>query len=320
MPNITYEGQTYQCSPDENLLDSLNQHGVLLPSGCRSGSCHACLCTATQGKPPSTSQIGLKDTLKAQNFFLPCICKPQTDLAISLNNQKSYSTTVLQKEWLNDSTIALKLKKPDTFQYYAGQFINLTHHDGTLMRSYSLASIPQHDFLELHIKRIPDGKMSNWLCDHVSIEDKLSFTGASGDCFYLPENPQQTLVLAGTGTGLAPLYGILHAALAARHKGDIYIYHGSLATEGLYYQEQLYALSSAHDQIHYVPCVLHGEAPHGGKQGALDILLGQALSQLTQTKTYLCGDPALVQKMQQTAFLSGVSMKDIYADAFTFSP
>lgn len=322
MPNITFEGNTYHCNEDTILLDSLAEHGVKIPFGCKGGACHACLCKVTKGTPPPASQMGLRDTLKTQNYFLPCICKPTDDLEITAKAQQptSYVASVLEKSWLNGNTIRLRLSKPADFNYHAGQFINLMDATGDLLRSYSLASVQADDFLELHIKRVPDGKMSNWLCDHLAVGDDISFMGASGNCFYIDNNPQQDLLLAGTGTGLAPLYGIATEALAAGHQGNIQLFHGSLAKEGLYYEEELKSLSQQHDHFHYIPCVLHGQAPEGGLQGNIDQLLKQHAGELKGSRAYLCGDPGLVSSMQQAVFCAGISMQEIYADAFTFTP
>jgi len=323
MPIITFEGKQYDCSADETLLDSLTRHGVLLPSSCRSGVCQTCMLRATEGTPPPASQEGIKDTLKAQNYFLACICKPEADMEVGLaaKADTAAKAEVTDKQWLNETVMRIRMRRPDDFDYYPGQFINLLHaNDVELVRSYSLASVGSEEFLELHIKRVPDGLMSNWLCDKLGVGDTLEFYGPAGDCFYLPGKPEQPLLLAGTGTGLAPLYGIARDALAAGHSGEIRIFHASLATQGLYYMDELQALAAAHANVSYTPCVLHGEAPEGGMQGKIDELLVQAVKDLKGWRMFFCGDPPIVNAMRHRCFMAGASMSEIHADAFVFAP
>ncbi len=321
MPTIRFEGKEYFCASDETVLESLERHGVMLPSSCKAGACQTCLTRAIKGKPPAASQVGIKDTLAAQNYFLACICKPEEDLEIGLATvSPKQSTTVISKTQMNESIIRLRLEVPEGFSYQAGQFINLIRPEDELTRSYSLASIPSDPWLELHIKQVPDGRMSNWLFDAVNEGDQLSFFGPSGDCFYLPDDPERTLLLVGAGTGLAPLYGILRDALAQGHGGDIHLFHASLATPGLYLIDELNALADQYPQFAYSPCVLHGEAPAGGIQGNIADIPGAQLGSFNGFRVYLCGDPDIVNALRQKSFMAGASMQDIHSDPFVFAP
>jgi len=321
MPTIKFEGQDYFCATDETVLESLERHGVMLPSSCKSGTCQTCLTRALKGKPPVASQKGLKDTLAAQHYFLACICKPEEDLEIGLATiSPKYSAKLISKDLMNESIVRLRIEVPDGFNYRSGQFINLIRPSDDLTRSYSMASISSDAFLELHIKRVPDGRMSAWLFDDVEVGEELSFFGPSGDCFYLPDDPERSLLLVGAGTGLAPLLGILRDALEQGHQGDIHLFHASLATAGLYLIDELRDLAKQFAQFKYTPCVLHGEAPEGGEQGDVVDIPGQKLGSFNGYRVYLCGDPQIVNALRQKAFMAGASMQDIHSDPFVFAP
>jgi len=321
MAVITFEGKDYTCEPGETVLDELTRHGVLLPSSCRAGSCQTCMMHAVSGTPPPESQQGIKDTLKVQGYFLACICKPEEDLEVAQSSiSKRYAAVVQSKSWLNESVVRLRLSCDD-FSYIPGQFINMLRPDDALVRSYSLASVADDGFLELHVKKIPGGTMSTWICDSLEPGEDIEFFGPAGDCFYVEGSPGQNLILAGTGTGLSPLYGILRHALASGHTGKIFLFHGSLAVEGLYMVDELRELASRHENVSYVPCVLHGDPHHDGLRGPIDDLVVQAArDHLHKSRAFLCGDPPLVAAMRKKCFMAGVSNKDIYADAFTFVP
>ena len=321
MPTIRFEGKDYFCATDETLLESLERHGVLLPSSCKSGACQTCLTRALKGTPPKAAQQGIKDTLAAQNYFLACMCKPEEDMEIGLASvSPKFSSRLISRDVMNESVIRLRMQLPEGFTYRAGQFINLIRPSDELTRSYSLASIPSDPFLELHIKRVPDGRMSGWVFDALNVGDELSFFGPSGDCFYLPGEQDRPMLMAGAGTGLAPLYGILRDALAQGHQGQIHLFHASLATPGLYLMDELRALAEQYEVFSYTPCVLHGDAPNGGMQGNIADLPEQVLGSLSGYRVYLCGDPQIVNALRQKAFMGGASMGDIHSDPFVFAP
>ena len=318
MPIITFDGHDYDCHQGETILESLTRHGVLLPSACGQGVCQTCMTKAVKGKPPVESQKGLKDTLAAQGYFLTCICKPEEDmeLAVADVSKAWVKTTVLEKTLLNESVMRMRLQCEETFDYFAGQFTNLKHPETELVRSYLLASLPDDGALELHIKRVPDGQMSGYLHDDVQVGDSFSIDGPVGDCFYTDKDLDQSLLMVGVGTGLAPLYGIVRDALQHGHRGDIHLFHASLAKQGLYYEDELNALVQHYKNVHYIPCVLHGEVPQGGQQGEIQQLVQAAVPQLAGWRVFVCGDPQIVNGLKQTCFMAGASMADIYTDPF----
>jgi ferredoxin-NADP reductase/ferredoxin len=324
MSKIVFEGQEYLAETGESVLDCLIRHGVSVNYACKSGVCQSCMMLAISGHPTSESQAGLKDSLRKQNFFLICTCVPDGDLEIQRPEagMVSEQTTVLSVDRLNPEIVRLRLQRPDGYEYYPGQFLNLYNTQG-ISRSYSLASAPgEEDFLELHIRRIPGGHVSDWAYGELTTGDNVIISQATGDCFYLPGRAEQPLLLIGTGTGLAPLYGILREALRQGHSGPIHLYHGSRAPDGhatphgLYLIDELRQLAAENSQLHYHPCVSSGTAPGGMREGRANELALADHPDLTGWRLFLCGQEEMVKTTKQKAFLAGASLQDIYADPF----
>ena len=123
--------------------------------------------------------------------------------------------------------------------------------------------------------------------------------------------------MIGTGTGLAPLYGIACDALHQKHSGDIHLYHGAAEVDELYMHEQLIDMAEKYDNFYYHGCVFDAQQSRDIISGhAPDIALAQH-PQLRGWKVFLCGSPEMVQKVSKLAFLSGANMQDISSDAFT---
>jgi NAD(P)H-flavin reductase len=272
-------------------------------------------------RPPLDSQEGLKDTLKIQNYFLACQCRPEQDMTVKLPDQSDFYSggTVIVNEMLNRNTLLLVIAFKDAFEFKAGQFVNLQRPDG-LTRSYSIANIPQGDnILEFHIRRLPGGRFSEWLHDEVSVGDTIAVSEPRGHCFYLPDRKDQGILLVGTGTGLAPLAGILTDALSHGHTGPIHLFHGSREVEDLYRMDEMRALAKQYPNFHYTPCVSGGHAPAGFSRGRANDVALASVGDLKGWRVFLCGHPSMVNQMKRQAFLKGASVADIYTDAFVLS-
>jgi ferredoxin-NADP reductase len=209
--------------------------------------------------------------------------------------------------------------RPSTPLYYrVGQFINIRRPDG-LVRSYSLASVPRLDKdLEIHVKRLPRGQMSNWLFADVGPGDGLDLQGPNGDCFYVPGTPDQNLLLIGTGTGLAPLMGVVRDALDGEHTGGVHLYHGSREPDGLNMVDALRALAKYHGNLHYVPCVSGDDVPAGCRAGRADVAAFGDHPDLKGWRAFICGYPAMVREARKTALMAGIPIPHIHADPFDF--
>jgi len=322
MAKITFENNEYECSSSETVLECLRRHGVAYPYSCQSGVCQSCLTHSLDGTPPKDSQSGLKPTQAAQNYFLACICKPEQDLKISLPNASEDQvilTRVISKTMLNNDIVKLSLASPENYRYFPGQFLNLRKNN-VLMRSYSIASVPQLDeTIDLHIRKLPEGRVSGWVHDQLNIGDEVSISEAKGDCFYTVGDPEKNMLLIGTGSGLAPLYAIARDALEKGHRGTIKLYHGSQNASGLYLRQELQTLSDSYEQFHYFGCVSKDDNTSFQHGRANDIALKEN-PELKAWRVYLCGHPDMVSQSKKQVFLAGASFSDIYADPFLISP
>ncbi|MCV7385415.1 ferredoxin--NADP reductase [Mycolicibacter longobardus] len=101
------------------------------------------------------------------------------------------------------------------FAYRAGQYSTFqVRVDGEeLYRSYSMSSAPETDTeLMTTVKRVPGGKVSNWLLDNVAEGDELTLTRAAGT-FCLDATGVPLLAFSG-GSGITPILSLAKSALA----------------------------------------------------------------------------------------------------------
>lgn len=317
--HIACGGNTYPAAAGETVLDCLMRHGVAVPHACRSGVCQSCLMQA-DGPVPESAQKGLKPTFQKQNLFLACQCTPTDDMTVRLPDAAGVDTPAVISgiDYLNHNVLRLSLTPGAAFDCEPGQYITLINSDG-VARSYSIANNPARDgHIELHVRLLPNGLMSDYLKDRAKAGTAVTIRGPAGNCFYVPdEGPDYPILLAGTGTGLAPLYGIARHALEREHRGDIHLFHGALRDTDLYLVDQLQDLAARHPNFRYIPCVLNGAADQFYVTGNIeDVVMAAVPEKKALTRLFLCGAPELVNALKRKAFLGGLASRHIFADAF----
>jgi CDP-4-dehydro-6-deoxyglucose reductase len=321
VPRLVYQGRAIELGPNESALDALERDGAAIPHSCRAGACQACLMRVVSGECPPGSQTGLRDALRVSGFVLACQAVPTADLELAPAGEVAGAVraTIAATERIAPDVARVELEPATVLSFRAGQFVTLFRADG-LARSYSLASLPDEPRLELHVRVLPKGRMSQWLGDAACVGADVELRGPSGACFYVPERRDDPLLLAGTGTGLAPLWGIARDALARGHSGPIRVVHGARTRDGLYLTAELRALARRHDNVRYEPSVLDGEPAPDLHVGPIDDVVLRGSSALAGHRVYLCGDPTFVRRLQKKAFLGGARLSDIAADAFVTAP
>ncbi len=319
MPVVRWGEQTFPLHGNETVLDALLRNGVSVSYACKSGSCGSCMLQAREGTVPARAQAGLKDSWKAQGYFLACVCVPEADLAAApLGAEARIRATIISLGNLSPSVKQVLVRRDVASDIRPGQYIAIIRPDG-LARSYSVAGLPEEDVLEFHVRLIPNGRMSGWLHNDACVGDRVTTLGPSGECFYVPGNEDQPLLLAGTGTGLAPLWGVLRDALRCGHRGPIHVFHGAVHQGGLYLCDELRSLTQTHEHVTYTPVLLTGDPIPGTEIGAIDKVILGRFPKLAGWRAYLAGDPDIVRSLKMQLFLAGAGSRDILADAFLHS-
>ena len=322
MTKITFNNQTFDADTRLSVLDNLLQKNEDIDYSCKSGNCQSCLLKCNKGYVPESAQNGLKSTQKSQGYFLSCQCFPTDDMNISEPNQlqTSLESKIISLTLLSHNVLGIKISCPPNFFAYPGQYIHLiTPHK--INRCYSIANQPKKDgFIELHVKYIKNGKMSDWLFNTSKEGMSVYISDPIGNCFYCinePDEKNYSLILAGTTTGLAPLLGIIRESLSQKHQGEIVLFHGGKEERDLYYQAFLHKMASQYKNFTYCPCILEKGSRNIFLTGDMTQHILEKLPKNNQTKLYLCGNPHFVNNLRKKAFLGGIASQNIFCDAFT---
>ncbi|MBK6942173.1 MAG: 2Fe-2S iron-sulfur cluster binding domain-containing protein [Planctomycetes bacterium] len=318
MTRVRFDTTDVDVGERESVLDALLRAGADVPYSCRSGVCQSCCLRAVEGTPPSAAQVGLPPTLVALGHFLACVAHPQDDLVCARPGALAgaVDATIRERESIAADVVRVRISPNIPFVVKPGQYVNLARTDG-LVRSYSVANLADEDgYVELHVRVLEHGAMSRWIANDAVPGTPVSLRGPAGSCVYVPGSPHEPLLLAGSGTGLAPLLGIARDALRHAHRGPIHVMHGGRTEAALYGADALAQLARAHANVAVTRCVLEGPGSDDIVQGRLDHVIAARHADLSGWRVYLCGHPDLVRTLQQDAFLAGASLDAIHADAF----
>ncbi len=111
------------------------------------------------------------------------------------------------------------------FKYKPGQFLTLRVPNGDkhLPRCYSLASSPSIDEApKVTVKRVLDGRASNWICDQLKAGDEVEVLPPAG--VFTPRQLSNDLLLWAGGSGITPVFSILQTALQTSDVHVVLIY------------------------------------------------------------------------------------------------
>ena len=131
------------------------------------------------------------------------------------------------------------------FTFTAGQYVKLELPVAAepVVRSYSICSGPDRTaFLEIAVRREPDGLGSVFLHDEVDTGQALRVTGPHGEFTWNGGTEAETLLLIGGGVGITPLMSVLAAAADGGHAGRIVLLASFRAEDEVLFGAELAAL------------------------------------------------------------------------------
>jgi CDP-4-dehydro-6-deoxyglucose reductase, E3 len=310
---LTVGQRQVDCRPGETVLQALARNGIKLPVACGSGICQACVVRAVRGDPGRGSQAGLRAAMASEGYFLACVARPERDLTVAITANEVYVPATLESVApLSAGVLRVLVRPAAPLVFLAGQHVALQRRGG-VTRLYSIANLPSEAAhgIEMHVRVFPGGAMSGWLAQ-AAAGSPLRLGLPSGDCCYLPGDQDAPLLLAGTGTGIAPLAAIARDALAQGHRGPVVLVQGAAEPGGLY-------LSKLARSPGWPPGIRVRTCALSAGQRITDAVLQEleAFPRAASVSAYLCGGVQAVAAMRRLLFLAGLSLRRIHVDSFT---
>ena len=198
------------------------------------------------------------------------------------------------------TAVTIRLDAPDWPGHRAGQHVDvrLTAEDGyQAQRSYSIASAPGSEQLELTVVRIDDGEVSPYLASDLDVGDQLELRGPIGGYFVWDGADNRPVMLAGGGSGVVPLMSMLrhHAALGS--DAAMHLVYSARTAADLLYREELEKLADDRHRAVTITLTREGDTAWDGRRGRVDASLLDEVGWPPSVgpHSYVCGPDTFVE-------------------------
>jgi len=312
----------------ESVLDAALAQSAPVLFQCRSGACASCTAQLTEGTAAmrrAAASVLLRSEAEA-GLRLLCQTEAQGDCSFALDYDSTASgggpvrvkafVDAVERVAADVARLRLELADGDWFDFRPGQFVRLRVPGTDVARRYSIASAPAElPVVELLVRLLPGGVMSDWLEQRARPDDVVELEAAFGNYFLREHVRAPHLMIAG-GTGLAPMMAMLDVIRAKPgRKPPVVLSFGCATEAGLFHRDalDLRALWMPGLEVR-ISC--DGGAANGVRTGNPVEAIVAADTTDPDTIAYVCGPPGLVDAAYQHLTGLGVAAANIHAEQF----
>jgi ferredoxin-NADP reductase len=216
--------------------------------------------------------------------------------------------------------VTICLDIPDWPGHRAGQHMDLrlTAEDGySAQRSYSIASPPGADRLELTVVRFDDGEVSPYLTTVLDVGDQLEVRGPIGGYFVWDPSDHRPALLVGGGSGVVPLMSMLREHAWLGRRTPMRLVYSARTEHDLLYRVELEQLVS---DVRSVTVTLTREdgAEWTGRRGRVDheLLTEPGWAPADRPECFVCGPTPFVEAVADYLSAMGHDQRQIKTERF----
>ena len=331
---VTLQPSEHVFSVEENefILDAALRQGIAFPYQCKTGSCATCLGKVISGQVhyPDGLPLTIMEHEHEQGKAVFCVSVAKSDLELEVNEINSSSDVqikmlparVASLKRLADDVMEMTLKLPasEKMNFYAGQYIEFIMRDKT-RRAFSVANSPDNnEYLELHIRNVPDGVFTNHVFDSMKEKAMVRIEGPFGQ-FYIRDTSNRPLVMVAGGTGFAPIKSILEKLIEEGDTRPVKLYWGARAKADLYRADLAENWASQYEHINYIPVLSEAKDEDNwqGRTGFVHEAVAEDISNINTYDVYMAGPPVMINAAKETFSEQGLPVDQLFSDSFEYA-
>ncbi|MCH9710289.1 MAG: fatty acid desaturase [Actinomycetia bacterium] len=223
----------------------------------------------------------------------------------------------------NGQAIHCRLQKPrgwEDVRWDAGAFVSVRVEvgDDVLVRQYSLVhDSVSSDTMEICIKRVSDGRVSNQLNDSLRTGKYVTLVGVPANTggMTITTPPRKSLFIAG-GVGITPIISQLRKFAREAPASDAVLLYFNRDDQSIIFERELRHLAERSGvRVHFFtdgPSRLHDVS-----QGRLSqILLKRHVRDIADRETFVCAPPAMIDLAQRHLVGLGLDPERFHTESF----
>lgn len=240
---------------------------------------------------------------------------------------KNYTLKVQEVRIETDDTVTLCFKQPGLkkIKYLAGQYLTLQFriNGRRYIRPYSFSSTPLIDStLNVTIKRVPQGIVSNYINDTVKVDDVIEVQEPLGDFIFELDQSIKSVVFWGVGSGITPLFSMIKDLLASQPSINIYLVYGNKSTSSVIFKNQLEKLKEIYSDrfkiySFYSKEEFFDEDSHNYRGRIDSVFVQNLVSDIeSPSRNYICGPIGLKNTVRESLISLGENIENVFSEDF----
>ena len=222
------------------------------------------------------------------------------------------------------STFEFEHLDQHTFDFQAGQFLTfeVNHFNNLLYRSYSICSSPaKPDSVTVAIKRVPGGKISNYLIDNLQAGHALPAMAPAGKFTREANKTTSDLLLMSAGSGITPCLAIAQDILDNQHLDNpqninIHFIHSARSYDDVIMVSLLNELEEKFNNFR-LTLILEKTDENKHFHGRLDKAIFTQLVPDTKEQTiFICGPSLYMKSVEEIVSATDFNMAYFHKESF----
>jgi ring-1,2-phenylacetyl-CoA epoxidase subunit PaaE len=224
-------------------------------------------------------------------------------------------------------TLSVPPEHRDRFAFEPGQFITVRAriNGQDVRRNYSLCSTPallkDKGQIQMGVRAVEGGAMSNWLVDGVRAGQQLSIAPPEGR-FVIRRQRALHRVGFAAGSGITPILSILTHTLEGSAKAKFTLVYGNRRMDSVMFNEALQDLKDRFpDRLTLIHILSRQAQEVPLLEGRIDGDKVRALMQVflpvkSMDEVYICGPEAMIEATEASLLSAGVPADRVHTERF----
>ncbi|WP_245907113.1 hybrid-cluster NAD(P)-dependent oxidoreductase [Photobacterium sanctipauli] len=184
-----------------------------------------------------------------------------------------------------------------------------------IARRYTLSSSPSRPGrYAISVKRIDEGRVSNWLHDHFQVGDSLVADQPDGT-FHLGHHTDKLLLLSA-GSGVTPMISMLRYLADNNQIRDVVFYHQCRTEDDIPYKTELTVLEKQFPNLTVHIALSQPTKSWSGLRDRLSAKHLKIIDDLTDRQVFVCGPDAFMTQAKDMLQQAGVALSNYHQEAF----